>query len=231
MLPARDRGLPGSKKDEGFLLRAGDEGICARDCIVRSVREGLGRIVRLRVASGGGAMSSGSSMAAVVFVPSSYSESMLSEVLNTSEGRRVRVNRLLKIGSSISAGIASTAGSSSSGRGSVSTGMLGRRWRCGVAVGVIREDALGVVTGGCIFSLAGGRPVLASRESLEADARNRGLRAAGGLWEMLERRESLETEARSLEVRVSPSPVAARPLPPPKPPPPKLALEAGLGVV
>lgn len=45
MLPALDRGRrepSGSKKEEDFLLMAGEEGSCERVSIVRSEREGRG---------------------------------------------------------------------------------------------------------------------------------------------------------------------------------------------
>lgn len=67
------------------------------------------------------------------------------------------------------------------------------------------RDALGVETGGCVFCLTGARGVvLVCRESRDAYDRRRGLRA-GGLLLTLDLNESLDTEARSLEVRVSPS--------------------------
>lgn len=46
---------------------------------------------------------------------------------------------------------------------------------------------------------------MASRESRDADARSRGFGRAGVVLVILDRRESLDIEARSLVVRVSPS--------------------------
>lgn len=63
-----------------------------------------------------------------------------------------------------------------------------------------------MVTGGCVFGFGGRRVFWVDRESLEAEARRRGLGRALILLFMLERNESREAEARSLDVRVSPSP-------------------------
>lgn len=199
MLSVRDMGR-WSKNAEDFFLTAGDAGMRARVSIVRSERDGLGRMVRI------GVVSTVEASSARLGVASSYelgASSGKGGSVRDSEGRLVRVKRLLKRNwsvSAVSASACSWIAVSVSSTGSISPITTFSAMELVRRLGVEgTRECLAIDTGGWALGLAAG--VLATPEfncSREAEFRKRELRPSPPLL-TLERNWDCEAEERSCD--------------------------------